>query len=105
MGDATWTIIFSPESLQDLESIVLFIARQNPTRAITFGDELVDRTDDLEDFPYSGRIVPELGIEAIRELLHGSYRIIYRIRAVERSVDILRFWHGSQKTLPDDIAR
>jgi len=105
MGDTTWTIIFSPESLEDLELIVTFIARENPTRAITFGDELVDRTDDLEDFPYSGRIVPELGIETIRELLHGAYRIIYQIRAVERNVDILRFWHGSRENLPDDISR
>ena len=31
----------------------------------------------LEIFPRSGRIVPEIGQEDIREILFGSYRIVY----------------------------
>jgi plasmid stabilization system protein ParE len=35
--------------------------------------------DRLVDHPRSGRIVPELGQETLRELVLGNYRIIYRL--------------------------
>ena len=41
-----------------------------------------------------GRIVPEFGIENIREIIVGSYRVIYRIR--DEDVQILTVHHGAQ---------
>lgn len=41
--------------------------------------ELMDRTSVLNTLPRSGRVVPECGKATIRELIHGNYRIVYRI--------------------------
>jgi toxin ParE1/3/4 len=45
-------------------------------------------------FPRLGRIVPELEIENIREIIVGSYRVIYRIR--EDDVQLLTVHHGAR---------
>ena len=72
-------VILTPQSLDDLENIVTFIARDNPGRARTFGNELIDRALSIAAFPELGRIVPEIGEPAVREIIHGAYRIIYEI--------------------------
>jgi plasmid stabilization system protein ParE len=41
-----------------------------------------------------GRTVAELGIENIREVIVGSYRVIYRIRQDE--VHLLTVHHGAR---------
>jgi len=52
-----------------------------------------DRTEILKTHPKYGRIVPEINDEAIRELIQGNYRIIYRI--VSRNhIDILTVHHS-----------
>lgn len=47
----------------------------------------------LADFPDSGRVVPEVGIRRIRELIFGAYRVIY---SVKDKVGILTVRRGSQ---------
>jgi toxin ParE1/3/4 len=44
--------------------------------------------------PRSGRMVPELGDEAIREVIHGNYRIVYRVRG--DVVEIATVFHGAR---------
>ena len=45
---------------------------------------LVEAMEQAAAFPASGRVVPELGDPAVREVIHGAYRIVY-----ERAVDAL----------------
>ena len=87
-------VILTPQSRSDLRQIVIFIARHNPARARSFGYELVDRALAIGVFPESGRIVPEIGDPAVREVIHGPYRIIYEI--FPAMIYILRFWHGAR---------
>ena len=89
-------VIFTPQSLDDLEEIVTFIAKDNSERARTFGDELIDRGISVATFPELGRVVPEIGEPAVREIIHGSYRIIYEIFPGQKKVYVLRFWHGAR---------
>ncbi len=42
-------------------------------------DRLTRRSEQIGDFPYSGRKVPEYDRDDLREVIEGSYRIIYRI--------------------------
>jgi plasmid stabilization system protein ParE len=42
-----------------------------------------------------GRIVPELAIETIREIILGNYRIIYRIWE-EEEVQVVTVHHGAR---------
>ncbi len=56
----------------------------------------------LEQFPQSGRQVPELALDHIRELIVEGYRIIYLIQNDE--IDILAVAHGRQD-LTKELAR
>jgi toxin ParE1/3/4 len=89
-------VILTPQSLDDLEAIVTFIAKDNPGRARTFGNELIDRALSVAAFPELGRVVPEIGEPAVREVIHGSYRIIYEIFPNRETIYMLRFWHGAR---------
>ena len=62
-----YKLIWSPAARDDLHDIVVFIARDNPYRAMSFGYELISETDRLQEFPELGRIVPEFfeGVLAI----------------------------------------
>jgi toxin ParE1/3/4 len=90
MGQVRWTA----QAADDLEAICLFIARDAPQVAAAFADRVLRATDRLANFPRLGRVVPELGIKNIREVVVGGYRVIYRIRQEE--VHLLTVHHGAR---------
>jgi len=87
-------IILTPQALEDLQQIVSFIARDNPERARSFGNELIDKAFSLTSHPLRGRVMPELNDADVREIIHGPYRIVYE--TVDESIYVLRFWHGAR---------
>ncbi len=89
-------VILTPQSVDDLREIVAFIAQDNPERARSFGNELIDRALSIAAFPELGRVVPEIGEPAVREVIRGSYRIIYEIFPSQEVIYVLRFWHGAR---------
>jgi plasmid stabilization system protein ParE len=91
-------VIVTPRASADLREIVRFIRRDNPQRAQTFADELIRNARALGEWPEMGRIVPELKDPAVRETVHGSYRIIYEVLGDPPVVYILRFWHAARGT-------
>ena len=73
-----WTFAAS----DDLESIVDFIARDNPDAARQILQKLRNRAAALKTFPERGRVVPELadvGLRLYRELLTPPWRIVNRV--------------------------
>jgi toxin ParE1/3/4 len=90
MAQVRWT----PQAADDLEAICLFIARDAARLATIFADRVIHATDRLASHPRLGRVVPELGIENIREIIVGSYRVIYRVRDDEAQV--LTVHHGAR---------
>ena len=90
MAQVRWT----PQALDDLDAICLFIARDAPQIAAVLADRAFRATDRLADYPRSGRIVPELDVEHIREIILGNYRLIYRIR--EDQVQVVTVHHGAR---------
>jgi plasmid stabilization system protein ParE len=56
--------------------------------------DILLKTRRLSEFPNLGRIVPEFGDEAIREIFAYSYRIVYRIEAEE--ITIAAVIHGKR---------
>ena len=72
-------ITWSPEAAEDLELIAEYIARDSQFYARSVVTEILAVARDLGQFPYVGRIVPELGDDAIRECFVYSYRLIYRV--------------------------
>jgi toxin ParE1/3/4 len=91
-------VILTPQARHDLQEIVRFIRRDSPERARSFGHDLIDAALALAPFPERGRVVPELDDPAVREVVHGSYRIIYEIVGEPGAIYILRFWHGARGT-------
>lgn len=59
-----------------------------------FADRVFRATDRLAEHPRSGRIVPELAQEHLREIMLGSYRIIYRL--LDEDVQVLTVHHGAR---------
>ena len=91
-------IILSPRAIQDLREIVRYISFDNPVRAESFGRELIAKTKMLVSFPEIGRVVPEFADPEIREVIHKSYRIVYRVKPEIRVIKVARFWHGARST-------
>jgi len=56
-----------------------YVAQDSPKYADRLMDKFIDRVAVLEKYPKIGRKVPEFDDESIRELVEGSYRIIYQI--------------------------
>ena len=86
-------IVWSPLALERVEDIVQYIAEENPDAAVQWVEDLFSVVERLSDFPGSGRMVPEVGSPRIRELIFGTYRVIYSVRD---QVDILTVRRSSQ---------
>ena len=90
-------LIWSPAARDDLHDIVVvFIARDNPNREMSFGYELISETDRLQEFPELGRSVPEYRDDNFREIIFRPYRIVYRIDHERRLCEIARVWHSAR---------
>ncbi len=92
-------VIWSPSALDDVEAIAEYIARDSVDQAALFVARLIGRADLLERYPESGRIIPELGDPACREVIYGCYRIMYRLAGDE--VWITGVVHGAREWRPD----
>jgi toxin ParE1/3/4 len=92
-----YKLIWSPAARDDLHDIVVFIARENPNRAMSFGYELISETDRLQTFPELGRVVPEYRNDNIREIIFRPYRIVYRVNHEAKLCEIARVWHSAQR--------
>ncbi|HEY7744448.1 MAG TPA: type II toxin-antitoxin system RelE/ParE family toxin [Burkholderiales bacterium] len=72
-------LVWSPEAIEDIESIAEFIARDSPWYAKAVASRIVELAETIPDFPELGRMVPEIGETSIRERFVHRYRIIYRL--------------------------
>jgi toxin ParE1/3/4 len=66
-------------------------------------DDILVQSERLAMFPRSGRIVPELSDELVRELIIASYRLIYGI-VDDDTVSVLALVH-SKRDLPEGLPR
>lgn len=96
-------IFWTKEALLRLGQIESYISRDNPIVAIEFVDKLISVAETLIDNPKQGRIVPELSIENIRELIHRNYRIVYLIK--KNLIDILTVFEGHQLLKKEEIVK
>lgn len=87
-------IVWAPQAIQDVEAIRAHIARDSNLYADLVVERVVAAVERLADHPRSGRVVPELGDESIREVIHGNYRIVYRLR--DEVVEVATVFHGAR---------
>ena len=83
-----------------LDAIHAYIAQDSAEYANRTIDRLTRRSQQIADFPLSGRRVPEYDMDQIREVIETPYRIIYHIKADQ--IDILAVIHGSMNILSSE---
>lgn len=88
-------IVWTELAVEDLQAIYDYIARDSVFYAGRFVDQLVERVDILIENPEAGKIVPEFEHVNLRELIEGSYRIIYHIKS-SNTIGIVRIHHSAR---------
>lgn len=88
-------VVWTRPARDDLREIRAYIAQDSERYARVVATRLVAAVRRLREYPLSGRVVPELGRPTVREVLEGSYRIVYRV--TPDSVQILAVVHGARR--------
>lgn len=87
-------IVWSPESIADLDGIRDYIARDSEAYADAFVQKILATVRSLPEFPESGRLVPEVRNARYREKIVGNYRIVYRTEGGD--IHVVTIWHGAR---------
>lgn len=91
---------WTDSAISQLIAIYDYIARDSPFYAQRMVDRLTRRSQQLADFPRSGRMVPEYETEDIREVIEKPYRLIYYLGSDQ--IEILAVVHSAQ-LLPSEL--
>jgi plasmid stabilization system protein ParE len=78
-----------------LKAVHNYHAQISPEYANRLVDLITKRSEQIGNFPNSGRMLPEINLEQIREIIEANYRVIYYV-GVDR-IDVLTVVHGQQK--------
>jgi plasmid stabilization system protein ParE len=81
-----------------------YIAQDSQLYARRVSEELVQKTIGLDELPRKGHKIPEMNEDAVRELGHFSYRIIYEIKP-DHLIEVLAVIHKRQHVELEDIPR
>jgi hypothetical protein len=55
-------VVHEKVARDDLPRYVIFVARDNPNRAMFFGNALISETDRLQEFPDQVAVFPSIGM-------------------------------------------
>lgn len=87
-------VAWSPEAIEDLESIAEYIGRDSGFYARAVATKIVEMARSIGSLPRIGRVVPELGDEKIRECFVYSYRVVYRVE--DNRILVVAVIHGKR---------
>ena len=97
---------WTQRSIQDLRDIGDFIAQDKPGAARRWIARLQERARNVAPVPLSGRKVPELDRDDVREVLLGNYRIVYRL--FPKHIEVLTVFEGHRlfpaEAVPSDLS-
>lgn len=96
MAEVVWT----RPSQQQLREIRRFIARDSERYAQLTVERIQNTVRRLEEFPQSGRTVPEVDGTPYREVIAGSYRAVYRYDQASNRVFVVAIVHDSRQLPP-----
>ncbi len=87
-------IKFTPTARKQFLSALSYIRKDKPSAAVNFRNHIEKVLRRLEDFPESGRTIPEFPDLPFREVIISPYRFFYRIKS--DVVWIVAVWHDAQ---------
>ena len=88
------TVSWASGAAQQLQAIHDYVAQASPEYAKRVVDRLTQRSEQIGTFPLAGRSVPEYQVPQVREVIEGSYRLIYHIKPDR--IDVVAVIHGSR---------
>ena len=86
-------LVFSAQAREDLLEIEEYIGQANPRAAMNFLDKIMNRCEQIGQFPGIGRRRFELKT-GYRSLVEGQYIILYRVS--NHQVEVVRVLHGKR---------
>jgi addiction module RelE/StbE family toxin len=93
-------VIWAKSALADLQSVHDYIARDSARYAQLTVERIRQAAARLQRFPMLGHFSPDLEQPQYRQLVVGSYRVIYRVDENQRRVLILAVVHASRNMPP-----
>lgn len=95
---SAYRVAFADTAEEGLLNIVDYIALDNPVRAVSFVGELtISVRKMLSAFPYSGKVVEDLGFEQeVRVWPYGDYNSYYHVIEDKQLVEVLFVFHASR---------
>ena len=87
-------VVWTTPAREDLRAIREFVAHDSERYARVVTERLVTAVQRLREHPLSGRVVPEIGRQTIREVIDGAYRVVYRV--TPDAVQILAVVHSAR---------
>ena len=90
-------VVWSDTAASHLADIYEYISRDSQRFALRMIDRITDRSKQISHSPELGQVVTEVNDPRVREILEGSYRVIYRLDA-DRAV-VLAIVHGARGDL------
>ena len=85
---------FSPKAAADLEEIGDYIARDHPSRALSFVDEIQAHCRRIAERPEAFPSREDLAL-GLRMAVHGRYLILFRV--LSDAVRVERIVHGARR--------
>jgi len=85
---------FTPAGEQQFLAVIAHILANRPAAARRFYERATKTLRRLEQFPESGRVVPEFPDLPFREAIVRPDRFFYRVGP--RAVWVVGVWHGAQ---------
>jgi toxin ParE1/3/4 len=85
---------WTEQAFNQLGTIAEYISLASPIYAEQVVERLVARLRQAQDFPESGRHVPEAGQIDLRELIESPYRVIDRVDPA--AIEVIAVVHGRQ---------
>lgn len=86
---------WSSKALEQLADIADYLRQYSAGAATRVEDELIVASQRLANYPQLGRVVPEGSFDEVRELLVGSYRLVYIV--TDFSIEIITVLHQAQR--------
>jgi toxin ParE1/3/4 len=89
-------LIWLPRAIKNRDSLIDYIANENPVAAIDQDEKIEVQTDQLISYPELGKPGSKQGT---RELVisRTSFVVVYRIKPKAKRVEIMRVLHTSQQ--------
>lgn len=91
------TVRWTAQARADVEALSDYYRTVAASYAEAFEEQLFEATRRLEAFPRSGRMIPEMGEEQLREVLYRNYRIMYYVDEAGEDIEILSVLHSAQQ--------